>query len=188
MSRTRPNGNDSPSLKGGGSLLQFAERPREGRPRSAVPRGFVAVGPSRGRIAGTPPDIEATIEHHESNRHHLRSSEQEIHAGRPSAERAPRRPAQPSRGRLAADRVRPGCPHGQAAREARRGPCVLGAEGRLLRGPAGRGRRHHRPQRRRQEHAAEDPQPDHRADRRVGPRSGAGSPRCWRSAPASTPS
>ena len=28
-----------------------------------------------------------------------------------------------------------------------------------------RGRRHHRPQRRGQEHAAEDPQPDHRADR-----------------------
>ena len=52
----------------------------------------------------------------------------------------------------------------------------------------GRGRRHHRPQRRRQEHAAEDPLAHHRADARHGrdPR-----PRrlaCWRSAPASTPS
>ena len=32
---------------------------------------------------------------------------------------------------------------------------------------AGRGRRHHRPQRRGQEHAAQDPLPDHRADGRA---------------------
>ena len=51
-----------------------------------------------------------------------------------------------------------------------------------------RGRRHHRPQRRRQEHAAQDPRPDHRADRRPGRDSTAGSARCSRSAPGSTPS
>ena len=43
----------------------------------------------------------------------------------------------------------------------------LGARRRLVRGRRGRGRRHHRPQRRRQEHAAEDPVADHRADRRA---------------------
>ena len=41
----------------------------------------------------------------------------------------------------------------------------LGARRRVVRGRAGRGRRHHRPQRRGQEHAAEDPLADHRADR-----------------------
>ena len=50
----------------------------------------------------------------------------------------------------------------------------------------GRGRRHHRPQRRGQEHAAEDPVADHRADRGAGATSGAGSARCWRSAPGFT--
>ena len=65
---------------------------------------------------------------------------------------------------------------------------VLGAEGRLVRGPARRGGRDHRPQRRRQAHAAEDPQPDHRADRRARPAPRPGRRRCWRSAPASTPS
>ena len=57
---------------------------------------------------------------------------------------------------------------------------------RLVRGPAGRGRRDHRPQRGGQDHAAEDPAPDHRADRRAGARSAAGSAACWRSAPGST--
>ena len=40
----------------------------------------------------------------------------------------------------------------------------LGLEGRLLRGQARRGGRAHRSQRRRQEHPAQDPVPDHRAD------------------------
>ena len=53
---------------------------------------------------------------------------------------------------------------------------------------AGRGRRHHRPQRRGQEHAAQDPQPHHRADRRAASTSTAASAACSRSAPASTPS
>ena len=44
---------------------------------------------------------------------------------------------------------------------------VLGTQGRGFRHPAGRVRRHHRPQRRRQEHAAEDPLADHRADQRA---------------------
>ena len=49
---------------------------------------------------------------------------------------------------------------------------LSGPRDRLFRGPAGRGRRHHRPQRRGQEHALEDPQPHHRAHR--GPRPPAG--------------
>ena len=65
--------------------------------------------------------------------------------------------------------VRPGRPHGQAGQDAQGRPCVLGAEGRLLRGRAGRGRRHRRPQRRRQVDPAEGPQPDRRADRGLGP-------------------
>ena len=68
------------------------------------------------------------------------------------------------------------------------GPPVLGAEGRRLRGRARRGGRHHRPQRRGQEHAAEDPLAHHRAHRRARCGSAAGSARCSRSAPASTPS
>ena len=47
---------------------------------------------------------------------------------------------------------------------------------------------HHRPQRRRQVDAAEDPLAHHRADAKAGSRSTAASPACWRSAPASTPS
>ena len=54
---------------------------------------------------------------------------------------------------------------------------VLGAQGRLVRGPAGRGGRHHRPQRRRQEHAAEDPVAGSPSRRRAASRSTAG----WRS-------
>ena len=42
---------------------------------------------------------------------------------------------------------------------------VLGAAGRQLRGRPRRGARRHRPQRRGQEHAAQAPQPHHRADR-----------------------
>ena len=45
---------------------------------------------------------------------------------------------------------------------------VLGAQGRQLRGQARRGARHHRPQRRRQVDAAEDPLAHHRADARAG--------------------
>jgi hypothetical protein len=41
---------------------------------------------------------------------------------------------------------------------------ALGAAGRVVRGGRGGGGGDHRPQRGRQEHAAEDPQPDHRAD------------------------
>lgn len=41
-------------------------------------------------------------------------------------------------------------------------------EGCLLRDQARRSRRHHRPQRRRKEHPAEDPLADHQADRRAG--------------------
>ena len=52
----------------------------------------------------------------------------------------------------------------------------------------GRGRRHHRPQRRRQEHAAQDPCPDHRADDGRGPAATAASAACSKSAPASIPS
>ena len=52
---------------------------------------------------------------------------------------------------------------------------VLGASRRVLRGPAGRSRRHHRPQRRRQVHAPQDPQPHHRADHRPGSSSAAAS-------------
>ena len=60
---------------------------------------------------------------------------------------------------------------------------------RLADGQQRRGRRHHRPQRGRQEHPAEDPLADHRADRPGTRRaSAAGSARCSRSAPASTPS
>ena len=51
---------------------------------------------------------------------------------------------------------------------------------------AGRGRRHHRPQRGRQIDPAEDPQPHHRADLGAGRVPRAGSAACWRSAPAST--
>ena len=48
-------------------------------------------------------------------------------------------------------------------------------QGRELRGQARRGARHHRPQRRRQDHAAEDPLAHHRADRGPGARSAAAS-------------
>ena len=64
----------------------------------------------------------------------------------------------------------------------------LGAEGCVVRGPAGRGRRHHREERRRQEHAPQDPVAHHGADDRPRPRFAAAWRRCWRSAPASTPS
>ena len=45
----------------------------------------------------------------------------------------------------------------------------LGAQGRRFRDPAGRGGGRHRPQRRRQEHPAENPVAHHRADGRPGP-------------------
>ena len=48
--------------------------------------------------------------------------------------------------------------------------------------------RHHRPQRRRQEHPAQDPLPDHARRPRARPASTAGSALCSRSAPASIPS
>ena len=50
----------------------------------------------------------------------------------------------------------------------RRDRGILGAKGCELRGQARRGHRHHRPQRRGQKHAAQDPQPHHRADRGAG--------------------
>ena len=63
---------------------------------------------------------------------------------------------------------------------------VLGVAGPFLRHPRRRGRRHHRPQRRGQEHAAENPQPHHGADQRRPSTSTAGSARCWKWARAST--
>ena len=53
---------------------------------------------------------------------------------------------------------------------------------------SGASARHHRPQRRRQEHAAQDPLPDHRADDGPGAHRTAASDRCSRWAPASIPS
>ncbi len=53
---------------------------------------------------------------------------------------------------------------------------------------ARRGARHHRPQRRRQEHPAQDPVADHPADGRHARRSTGDSARCSKSGPASTPS
>ena len=55
----------------------------------------------------------------------------------------------------------------------------------VRRGP---GARRHRPERRRQVDAAQDPHPDHDADERAAPRSAGASGACSRSAPASTPS
>ena len=88
------------------------------------------------------------------------------------------RQALPDRQRLASRRTTPcgharGCPapcgrEAQGRAHADRG--VLGAPRRLLRDRAGRGGRDHRPQRRRQVDAAEDPLADHRADGRAAPR------------------
>ena len=64
---------------------------------------------------------------------------------------------------------------------------ISGAQGRVVRGQAGRGGRHHRPQRRGQKHAAEDSQPHHRADRRAGAICTAASAACWRWAPGFHP-
>ena len=94
-----------------------------------------------------------------------------------------RSPAMPSSTPLAES-----CSGRRGTRAPARHGDVLGAQGRLLRHPAGRGRRRHRPQRRGQEHAPEGPQPDHRADRRARSSCGAGSAACSRSGPGSTPS
>ena len=59
--------------------------------------------------------------------------------------------------------------HGTRPRHRRRrhGRGILGAQGCQLRGQARRGAGHHRPQRRRQDHAAQDPVAHHRAERRA---------------------
>ena len=72
-------------------------------------------------------------------------------------------------GSQAADRAHP--PPGRG--DARLGG-PLGAEGRRPRGQARRGARHHRPQRRRQEHAAQGALAHHRADRGQGRDQGPG--------------
>ena len=68
---------------------------------------------------------------------------------------APRPTRSPARDR----RNRPRQPQGRPA---------LGPARRQLLGPRGRDPRHHRPQRRRQEHPAQDPLPHHRPHRRTG--------------------
>ena len=54
--------------------------------------------------------------------------------------------------------------------------------------PPGEVRRDHRPQRRRQKHAAQNPVAHHRAHRRPRSSSAAASAACWKSAPAFIPS
>ena len=79
---------------------------------------------------------------------------------------------------------------GSATRSAARAQAraVPGARRRQLRRRAGRGRRRHRPQRRGEEHAVQDPEPHHAADRGARRHGGQRRVRCSRSAPASTPS
>ena len=107
---------------------------------------------------------------------------------RPTGSRSATASAQsrPATGRCAtrscARRRRVGRPRARA----RRARGDLGARRRLVRGWRGRGARRDRAQRRRQVHAAQDPDADHVAHRRAGARSAAGSAACSRSGPAST--
>ena len=66
----------------------------------------------------------------------------------------------------------------RAIGRSRRRGAILGAEGHIFEVKRGRGGRHHRPQRRRQIDAAENPYPHHATDARVGSRSAAASRAC----------